>query len=204
MPKRLFLTIGATAPFNPLIRASLSHAFLSALQLASYTELRIQHGSEGAHILREADLSNILSTYGISVTGFDFDKTGLESEMRAVKANKDGAPREEGAIISHAGSGSILDAMRLGVPLIVVPNEELLGNHQVELAEVLEGMKYVVWGKVEDLAAAVPKVEGLRREMRVWPPTTKTAGGSGEREERYRRGLKGVLDEEMGWATRVG
>ncbi|KAI9823198.1 MAG: N-acetylglucosaminyldiphosphodolichol N-acetylglucosaminyltransferase catalytic subunit alg13 [Thelocarpon impressellum] len=55
----------------------------------------------------------------------------------------------EGVILSHAGSGSILDGLRLGVPLIVVPNPRLLNDHQVELAEELAAQGYVVHGKLE-------------------------------------------------------
>lgn len=47
------------------------------------------------------------------------------------------------------GSGSILDGLRVGVPLVVVPNTDLLHNHQVELAEVLAEQQYVVYGKLE-------------------------------------------------------
>ena len=49
----------------------------------------------------------------------------------------------------RTGSGTILDALRLSVPLIVVPNEELLDNHQVELAEALAEQGYVVHGRIE-------------------------------------------------------
>ena len=48
-----------------------------------------------------------------------------------------------------SGSGSILDALRISVPLIVVPNAELLDNHQVELAEALVEQEYVVHGHIE-------------------------------------------------------
>jgi len=51
--------------------------------------------------------------------------------------------------ISNLGSGTILDALRIGVPIIVVPNPELLDNHQVELAEALESQGYVVHGRLE-------------------------------------------------------
>lgn len=47
---------------------------------------------------------------------------------------------------SHAnyiGSGTILDAMRLGLTMIVVPNSSLLDNHQEELADELESQGYV-------------------------------------------------------------
>lgn len=47
------------------------------------------------------------------------------------------------------GSGSILDAMRISIPLIVVPNPTLLDNHQVELAEELAAQGYVVHGHLE-------------------------------------------------------
>ncbi|KPI40499.1 UDP-N-acetylglucosamine transferase subunit alg13 [Cyphellophora attinorum] len=194
--KRLFVTIGATAPFNGLIRAVLSHGFLSALSEHSYTQLRIQHGDQGGHILREASLSNIQQQYGIEVTGFDFDKNGLEGELRALKKS---STNEEGAVVSHAGSGSVLEAMRYELPIVVVPNEELLGNHQVELAEELGRLGYVVHGRVEDLAGSIIKVEQLRDKHLLWPPHT-----SGEtRNKAVGKGLKGVLDEEMGWALRV-
>ena len=143
--KRLFVTIGATAPFNSLIRAVLAHGFLQALTDHHFTELRIQHGDGGAHILQEADLSNIKERYGLTVTGFDFKKEGLNGELAALQSND---VEKEGAVVSHAGSGSVLDALRMNVPLVVVPNEDLLHNHQVELAEVLEKQKYVVHGKL--------------------------------------------------------
>lgn len=38
-------------------------------------------------------------------------------------------------VISHAGSGSIFESLRLRRPLVVVPNPLLMDNHQVELAE---------------------------------------------------------------------
>lgn len=52
-------------------------------------------------------------------------------------------------IIAHAGSGTILEALRLGKRLVVVPNGELMDNHQVELARELGGQGYLVDGRVE-------------------------------------------------------
>ena len=43
----------------------------------------------------------------------------------------------------YPGAGTILDVMRLAVPLIVVPNHTLLDNHQEELADELERQGYV-------------------------------------------------------------
>ena len=46
----------------------------------------------------------------------------------------------EGAsiIVSHGGAGSIMEALRLKKPLVVVVNEDLMDNHQTELAEAIE------------------------------------------------------------------
>jgi UDP-N-acetylglucosamine transferase subunit ALG13 len=49
----------------------------------------------------------------------------------------------------RSGSGTILDALRIGVPLVVVPNTDLLHNHQVELAEELAKQEYVVHGDLK-------------------------------------------------------
>lgn len=42
------------------------------------------------------------------------------------------------------GTGTILDTLRLGLPLIVVPNTSLLDNHQEELAAELAHQNYCV------------------------------------------------------------
>ena len=42
----------------------------------------------------------------------------------------------------YPGAGTILDGMRLGLALVVVPNASLLDNHQNELAEELELQGY--------------------------------------------------------------
>jgi beta-1,4-N-acetylglucosaminyltransferase len=147
--KRCFVTIGATAGFNKLLEAVLQPSFFAALQDANYAELRIQYGNEGLKIFREKaekQLESIQKQHGIKVTGFDFNKSGLDEEMKLAKGT---SRLNEGTVISHAGSGSIVDALRVSVPLIVVPNTELLHNHQMELAEVLAEQNYVVHGNLE-------------------------------------------------------
>ena len=46
------------------------------------------------------------------------------------------------------GTGSILEALRAGVPLIVVPNPSLLDNRQEKLAKVLDSVGLVVHADV--------------------------------------------------------
>ena len=96
------------------------------------------------------------------------------------------------------------------MPLVVVPNTDLLHNHQVELAEILEEQEFVVYGKLEyetvasqtsasltrdlrsNLSSSISQVEALRLKMKQWPPLR-----SGE--EKYEHGLADVMAEEMGW-----
>ncbi len=165
--KRCFVTIGATAPFNGLIKGVLAADFIRELQRAGYTELRIQYGDhEGEAIFnaRKDEMETTLEADKVDVTGFGFDRTGLSKEIAAVKGR---SAETEGMVISHAGeppclileeswsnnsfvgSGSVLDVLRVGIPLVVVPNADLLHNHQVELAEALAQQDYVVYGKLE-------------------------------------------------------
>lgn len=171
-PKRCFVTVGATASFTSLIRAVLEPAFLEALHEHSYTELRIQYGKDGKKLFE--DLVWLMSDdpekrLGITITGFDFKQEGLKKEMLAAKKvygrdrQKADATGTEGCVISHAGkhlmhrifavlipkgSGSILDALRIELPIVVVPNTDLLDNHQLELAEALAEQNYVVHGNL--------------------------------------------------------
>ena len=106
--KVCFVTVGATASFDSLIRASLSPPFLEALKTYHYTELRLQHGKDEQKIMED-----FMGGYDTSseegqdllVGGFDFNKQGLGSEMRAAKGESEGI---EGVVISHAGTTSPL------------------------------------------------------------------------------------------------
>jgi len=104
--KVCFVTIGATASFDKLLKAVLDRAFLKALQDANYTELVIQYGKEGGKAIYDGfvatDRDCVKEKNGIEITGFDFNASGLAHEMRKAK----GEPKsncKEGLVISHAG-----------------------------------------------------------------------------------------------------
>ncbi|OJJ64383.1 hypothetical protein ASPSYDRAFT_309311 [Aspergillus sydowii CBS 593.65] len=192
--KLCFVTVGATASFHFLLESILDPGFLSALSQRDYTDLLIQFGKDGLSLFDEFVAKyppGDLNRHGITVHGFDFNQAGLDNEMRLAQA-KPAENRNSGLVISHAGSGSILAALRFGVPLVVVPNPTLQDNHQEELAEVLQDEGYAIWGHYRQLSAALDRAEILRTKMLSWPPVHGT-------KERQPQDLAGVVSEEMGY-----
>ena len=106
--KVCFVTVGATASFDSLVKATLSPQFLEALKTYDYTDVRLQYGKDGHKILEEFNRSKDTMSQGaqdLSICGFDFNKQGLGSEMQAAKGEGNGV---EGVVISHAGTYSSL------------------------------------------------------------------------------------------------
>ncbi|KAK2879931.1 hypothetical protein FQN49_000743 [Arthroderma sp. PD_2] len=199
-PKKLcFVTVGATASFNALVREILHEDFLAALRANNYTNLVIQYGQHGDvlfHSFVDSHKNELLNEYGLTVTGFDFNIDGLKDEMCAAKADPN-ANTAEGLVISHAadflnveGSGTILEALRFGLPLMVVPNPVLMGNHQAELAKELASANYVVHGQLGHLAGALHEAENLRARLHSWPPKHTDAEA---------KGLAWVMEDELGF-----
>ena len=106
----VFTTVGTTQ-FDPLVVAVSSNEAQQALYDRGFRRLRVQTGKGHAR--------PIAGTGVLEVEWFDF-KAGLGEDMEAADL-----------IISHAGAGSVLEALRRKKPLIIVVNCALMDNHQV-------------------------------------------------------------------------
>ncbi|KAL2835205.1 glycosyltransferase family 28 C-terminal domain-containing protein [Aspergillus cavernicola] len=192
-PRKLcFVTVGATASFHLLLESILDPAFLGKLHRHGYTNLLIQFGKDGQHLFDDFVAKyphGHTSLHDITVEGFDFNHAGLDNEMRLAKPSEN---RSSGLVISHAGSGSILAALRFGVPLVVVPNPTLQDNHQEELAEVLQTEGYAVWSSYREMSSALDRAETLRTQMLGWPPVSSA-------QQKESQNLEGVVSEEMAY-----
>ncbi|KAJ5905302.1 UDP-N-acetylglucosamine transferase subunit alg13 [Penicillium subrubescens] len=183
--KLCLVTVGATAPFEKLVQAVLHESFLAELEKHKFTRLLIQHGKGGQQVFdayrAEYESGNI--DHGIEIGGFDL-RPNMIPYLRMVRDDP-GDFQELGMVISHAGTGSILDALRAGVPLVVVPNPDLADNHQQELADQLAGLGYAIIGKLDDI-----------------PSTVGQAVKQGERAPFFRHGQKGreiPMGDELSW-----
>ncbi|XP_047069752.1 UDP-N-acetylglucosamine transferase subunit ALG13 homolog [Lolium rigidum] len=114
----VFVTVGTTC-FDALVKVVDSEEVKQALLQKGYTHLVIQMG-RGTYMPTEASGNSDLQ-----VEHFTFSPSIADYI------------REASLVISHAGSGSIFETLRLGKPLIVVVNEDLMDNHQSELADEL-------------------------------------------------------------------
>ena len=95
-----FVTVGATAAFDALIRAVLEPTFLRSLAKHGYTNLLIQFGKDGRELFTSlAEAAGKSGTYGLTVQGFDLTKQ-LRETMRITSGV---AGRLEGVVICHAG-----------------------------------------------------------------------------------------------------
>ncbi|KMS97943.1 hypothetical protein BVRB_4g097180 [Beta vulgaris subsp. vulgaris] len=121
----VFVTVGTTL-FDALVRAVDAPEFKQDLYAKGYTHLLIQIG-RGSYIPTRSTGDD----GSLAVEYFTFSSSIAESL------------RSASLVISHAGSGSIFETLRLRKPLIVVVNEDLMDNHQAELAEELAERKHL-------------------------------------------------------------
>ncbi|KAI5816690.1 glycosyl transferase, partial [Pyronema omphalodes] len=143
--KTVLVTVGATVPFPALTDSALTPEFLEALVNLGFGKLQLQHGVYTPRIpdLMEGEQQ---ANGRINIETFAFDKDLALNYI--AKAD---------LVVTHAGAGSVLECLRWDKRTIVVENSSLMGGHQRELIEELEGQGYVVEGKLGELEKAVQK-----------------------------------------------
>ncbi|KAB1204085.1 Long chain acyl-CoA synthetase 6, peroxisomal [Morella rubra] len=110
--KTVFVTVGTTC-FDALVRAMDTREVKDGLLKRGYTHLIIQMG-RGSYTPTKSEGED----GSLAVDFFTFSSS-IADHLRSASL-----------VISHAGSGSIFETLRLGKPLIVVVNEDLMDNHQ--------------------------------------------------------------------------
>lgn len=134
--RMVFVTVGTTC-FDALVKKVDSPQVKEALWQRGYTDLFIQMG-RGTYAP-----SKVSGDATLKVDHFTFSSSIADYI------------REASLVISHAGSGSIFETLRLGKPLIVVVNEDLMDNHQIELAEELAERKHLLCARPQTLEETI-------------------------------------------------
>ncbi|KAJ7755038.1 glycosyl transferase [Mycena maculata] len=134
-----FVTVG-TFGFDALIQTVLSPPVLNALQTHGYSHLVVQCGTSFDLAARATEHTAV---------------PGLAVELFAKKPSLAADFQRADLVIGHAGAGTILDVLRLAKPLIVVPNETLLHNHQAELASALAASGHLRTSSIAELAETI-------------------------------------------------
>lgn len=67
--------------------------------------------------------------------------------------------KEADLVISHAGAGSCLEVLEYLKPLIVVINEDLMDNHQLELAEQLYSDGHLYYTRCKELSLTLQTMD---------------------------------------------
>ncbi|RDX64828.1 UDP-N-acetylglucosamine transferase subunit ALG13-like protein [Mucuna pruriens] len=136
----VFVTVGTTS-FDALVKAVDSNNVKQALFAKGYTHLLIQMG-RGFYLPTKSEGDGLLA-----VDYFTFSSS-IADHLRSASL-----------VISHAGSGSIFETLRLGKPLIVVVNEDLMDNHQSELAEELADRKHLYCASPQTLHQTIADMD---------------------------------------------
>lgn len=150
---KVFVTSGAIVPFKQLIESSLDSNILDQFVANGFDELEIQYG-QGENIFNKAlKQRNDIKITGIAFTN-DINKHIESSDL----------------IISHAGTGSILDAVRAYKPLIVMVNTTLMDNHQLDIATQFAQYGYLLVTEptTSDLKSTIEKASAY--PFRKIPP----------------------------------
>lgn len=171
----VFITVGSTR-FDALVQAAISEQVLDALHKKGYKRIVIQRGNSDFE--REAG--------GNGQDLVVFEKNGMEVESWKFKSSILSEVQRADLVVGHAGAGTILDALRQGKPMIVVPNPTLLDDHQGELSSRLDALGYLTATTVDNLAATIGAFDPS--SLVSFPPFD----GS-----RFRR----LIDQEMGYSV---
>ena len=143
--KSILVTVGTTG-FDELIGATTSLQFIEAAKELGYDQMFIQHGHlkfssdsliQHGHLKLSSD-SLIqrghlqLSSDLIKIESFDYCSNLLNYISKC------------DLVISHAGTGTVLECIQNKKKTIIVANSNLMDNHQLEFAERMAHSKHVI------------------------------------------------------------
>ena len=158
--KTLFVTVGSTK-FELLINTVLKDETLKQLRKYGFQKLIMQVGNgkhEDEHLLN------------LSQAPVKFYKSNIEVHAYCYKSTLRDDLFSADMVISHAGSGSIIESLEAKKRLIVVVNESLMDNHQFELAEKMYDLGYLLYTTCDALANKIDLINNPEFSLTSYVP----------------------------------
>ncbi|CAG0885982.1 unnamed protein product [Cyprideis torosa] len=137
-----FVTVGTTR-FDSLVARVFREDFLDAMVESGFCKLVVQCGSSPCPVLTEG------------CDEWEGDKRGLAITCFRYKPSLTAYISEADLVIGHGGAGTCLEVCDARKRLIVIINEDLMGNHQAELAHQLARMGCASLGSLVALPSCV-------------------------------------------------
>lgn len=149
--KTVFVTVGTTK-FERLIDTVLSDNILDIFNKQGFKKIIVQIGN-GNH---EKLFPNVTWEKNSVVC---LKKKSLDIEVYRFKNTLKDDLDQADLVISHAGSGSIIESLEAKKRLVVVCNEDLMDNHQFELAEKMFQLGYLLYTTCSFLDTTLNRLE---------------------------------------------
>ncbi|CAK9438819.1 uncharacterized protein LODBEIA_P30430 [Lodderomyces beijingensis] len=152
----LLVTTGATVTFRALVSQVLTSNFVQKAQNAGFSKIVLQYGNEihgekhqsrqffdkclrGSNLVSSLKLKEKSNNKNGSVS---FSAPDFELVCFPFTPNITDYITQADVVISHAGTGSIIDTLHRNKKLVVVVNEQLMDNHQREIAREFAASNY--------------------------------------------------------------
>ncbi len=158
--KRLFVTVGSTK-FESLVQKILNPEILKILKSHCYEKITLQIGCG------KFEDSTLISS---KTSEYFFLKEGVSINVFRYKDSLNHYILDADLIISHAGSGSIMESLEAGKKLIVVVNDKLMNNHQLELAEKMSDDGYLLYTNCDGLEKTINKINQENFQLALYIP----------------------------------
>lgn len=144
----VLITTGGTTTFKRLLDEVTRDEFFDFMSSLGVKKVYIQYGNE---IIGEEHISQQYISQLLAFEGNQGRYKLIDIELFAFSNTIDKYIESSDLILTHGGTGSILDCLRLNKKVIVIPNETLMNNHQVEIANAFESNNYLKSLSVSDI-----------------------------------------------------
>ncbi|CUM66317.1 uncharacterized protein PRCAT00003979001 [Priceomyces carsonii] len=185
--ENILVTTGSVVTFLRLVEYATEVEFLKSLIGIGVKRLVVQYGNEKRHekhvsrdvFLKSLEDSGAKEKFKLVETAsgvFRSDFYDFELVAFAYSNELERFINDADIVISHAGTGTIIDVLRLNKPLIVVTNTSLMDNHQEEVANEFQNLGYCL--KVADknlhyeMPTCIRSIQADKCKLRAFPQST--------------------------------